>query len=100
MATTPLTESEISEHLGRLQGWTREGDAISKTFRLASYAAGLAFASAVGTIADHFDHHPDLYIGWKQVRVSFTTHDAGNKLSHKDFKLAQAVDQLPYRAAE
>jgi 4a-hydroxytetrahydrobiopterin dehydratase len=96
MATTPLTETEIATRLGRLDGWERDGDRIKKTFKLDSYMAGLAFACAVGTVCEGFDHHPDLVIGWKRVMVSFTTHDAGNKLSAKDFDAAEKVEALGY----
>jgi 4a-hydroxytetrahydrobiopterin dehydratase len=99
MATTPLTETEIKERLDKIPEWAREGDKITKTFRLASYTAGLAFACAVGTIAEGFDHHPELVITWRKVKVSFTTHDAGNKLSHKDFEVAEAIETLTYPKA-
>lgn len=99
MATTPLNEAEIIERMSVLNGWEREGDLLVKTFKLDSYMAGLAFAAAVGTVAEGLNHHPDLYIGWRKVRVSFTTHDAGNKLSHKDFDAAQAIDALAYPRA-
>lgn len=96
MATSPLGEAQIIERLANLDNWERDGDAITKTFQFESYLAGIAFASAVGTISEGFDHHPDLYIGWRKVRVRFTTHDAGNKISHKDFDVAEAIDALPY----
>lgn len=96
MASTPLNEAEIIERLENLNGWAREGDTLVKTFALDSYMAGLAFACAVGTVAEGFNHHPDIYIGWRKVRVSFTTHDAGNKLTHKDFDVAAAIDALHY----
>lgn len=96
MASTPLNEAEIIERLERLNNWAREGDTLVKTFKLDSYLGGLAFACAVGTVAEGFNHHPDIYIGWRTVRVSFTTHDAGNKLTHKDFDVAAAIDALHY----
>jgi 4a-hydroxytetrahydrobiopterin dehydratase len=96
MATTALSDSEIQEALSHLQGWEREGDKLIKTYKLPSYAAGLMFATAVGTLAEGHDHHPDLYIGYKKVRVEFTTHDAGNKISRKDVDIAQAIEALPY----
>jgi 4a-hydroxytetrahydrobiopterin dehydratase len=96
MPTTPLGEAEIIERLARLDGWERAGHKLVKTFALESYMAGLAFAAAVGTIAEGQNHHPDLYIGWKRVRVEFTTHDAGHQLSEKDFAAAAAIDALRY----
>lgn len=96
MATPALSEAEIIERLGNLDGWTREGDTLVKTFKLDSYLAGLALAAAIGTVAEGRDHHPDLVIGWRKVTVSFTTHDAGHKLSYKDFDAAEAVDALGF----
>ena len=58
--------------------------------------AGLALATTIGTICDVLGHHPDMSIGWKKVTVSFTTHDAGNKLSAKDFEAARKVNDLGY----
>ena len=94
-----LTEAEIIESLPRLSGWKRDGDRLVKTFRLDSYLAGLAFAAAVGVTAESLNHHPDLAIGWRKVTVSFTTHDAGNKLTEKDFAAAAAIDALGYPPA-
>ena len=96
MATKPLNEAEILERLASLDGWERDGDKITKNYQLDTYLAGVAWASTIGTIAEGFDHHPDMHIGWRKVKVSFTTHDAGNKLSHKDFDVAEAIDALPY----
>ncbi len=96
MATPALTEAEIAERLAELDGWERDGDTIVKTYTLPSYMAGLAFATTVGTIAEAHDHHPDLSIGWKTVTVSFTTHDAGKKLSTKDFGLAKTLEAIGY----
>lgn len=94
--TKALSEAEISAGLAELKGWSREEDTLVKEFRFDDYLAGLAFASSVGVIAEGLDHHPDLSIGWRRVHVSFTTHDAGNKLSAKDFAAAAAIDALGY----
>lgn len=94
----PLNESEIQQRLADLPGWEREGGFIQKTFQMESYIAGVAFASAIGTICEGFDHHPEsLCIGWKQVEVIFTTHSAGDVLTALDFDVAAAIEALPYR---
>ncbi|MFQ3647780.1 MAG: 4a-hydroxytetrahydrobiopterin dehydratase [Anaerolineae bacterium] len=96
MATQPLTDEAIATALEGLPGWERTGDSITRTFKLPSYAAGLMFAAAVGALAEGYDHHPDLFIGYKTVRVTFSTHDAGNKISQKDIDIAAAINALPY----
>ena len=96
MATPALNEAEIIENLTKLNDWERDGNTITKTFKFDAYLAGVAFASAVGVISEGLDHHPDMHIGWRKVTVSFTTHDAGNKLSKKDFVAAARIDALDY----
>lgn len=94
--TKALSEAEIIEKLQKLDNWERDDNKITKTFKFDSYLSGVAFATSVGVIAEGLDHHPDIAIGWRKVVVSFTTHDAGNALSEKDFAAAQAIDDVGY----
>ena len=94
--TAALSDAQINDGLAKLNGWARVGDELTKEFRFDNYLAGLAFATSVGVIAEGLDHHPDLRIGWRRVNVSFTTHDAGNMLTAKDFAAAAAIDALNY----
>jgi len=96
MAYTPLTDAEINERLTKLAGWERDGDKITRTFKFDKYLEGTAFASAIGVVCEAQNHHPDLTIGYKTVKVSFSTHDIGNRLSEKDFITAAAVDALGF----
>jgi 4a-hydroxytetrahydrobiopterin dehydratase len=96
MARTILTAEQIAERLPALNGWAVENNVLSKTFAMETYLTGVAFASAVGTVCEALDHHPDIHIGWRKVTVSFTTHDAGNALTELDFNAAKAVDALKY----
>lgn len=95
MARTPLTDSEIAEALASLPGWEHSGGSLTKTFRLAKYLDGLTLATEIGQMAEQMDHHPMIVIGWKRVTVTFSTHDAGNKVTAWDVKAAAAVESLP-----
>jgi 4a-hydroxytetrahydrobiopterin dehydratase len=86
-----LAEAEIE---GRLEGsaWTREGDAIVREWRLADFAAALAFVNRVGELAEAADHHPDILLhGWNRVRLELSTHSQGG-LTEADFALAAQLD--------
>lgn len=91
-----LSDAEINAGLAKLNGWARDGDELVKQFQFDNYLAGLAFASSVGVIAEGLNHHPDLIIGWRRVSVSFTTHDAGSKITAKDLAAAEAIEGLGY----
>ena len=91
-----LSESKIQNELNTMDGWNYSDGKISKTYELPSYPAGLAFASAVGAIAEGLGHHPDMQIGYKKVTVSFTTHDDGNVVTEKDIEAAKKIETLGY----
>ncbi len=88
-----LTDSEIDSELSKLSGWQVENGQITKTFEFQAYADGLLFASACGLLAERSDHHPDMMITWRKVKVSLSTHSE-NGISDKDFALAKQIDSL------
>lgn len=90
---TLLSDSEIARRLTE-SPWAREGDAIVRDFKLADFAAALAFVNRVGELAEAANHHPDILLhGWNQVRLTLSTHSAGG-LTDSDFALASRVDDL------
>jgi len=96
-ARKPMTDEAVAKALKTLHGWSHEGNVIQKTFKFSTYLAGLAFATTVGTMAEGFDHHPDILIKWRKVTVSFSTHDADDKVTATDIKVAEAIEALPYK---
>lgn len=88
-----LNDEDIAARLATLDGWTREGNSIVKTFRFANYHETIAFVNAGAWISHRTDHHPDLEVGYNRCTVRYTTHDAGG-LSDKDFVCAARIDAL------
>ena len=94
MARTPkLPDGDVSAALAALAGWARTGDVIEKTFERASFAAAIAFVVQIGFLAEAADHHPDLDVRWRRVRVALTTHDS-NGLTQLDLDLAQQIEGI------
>ena len=88
-----LSENEISEALTQAPGWHRSAGEITREWEFPTYKDGVVFASAVAYLADAMDHHPDLVITYKKVRVSVSTHSVGG-LSPFDFELARRIGAL------
>jgi 4a-hydroxytetrahydrobiopterin dehydratase len=86
-----LSDEEIAEHLP--DGWDRDGDEIVRTYEFDSYLAGVGFASGAAGLAEEAFHHPELTIGWREVEVRLTTHDAGG-ITSNDTDLAARFDEL------
>ena len=74
-------------------GWEREGDEIVRTFEFDDYLEGVAFASEVAEIAEEEFHHPEIRIGYEEVEIRFTSHEAGG-ITDDDIKMAELVNDL------
>jgi len=88
-----LGDPEIEAQLAELQGWAREGEAITKTFELADFVGSVELVDRIVAPAEEMNHHPDLSVSWNKVTVSITNHEAGG-LTAADFELAQKIDGL------
>jgi 4a-hydroxytetrahydrobiopterin dehydratase len=92
-----LTQPEMTARLADLPDWTSaESDepAITATYKLADFAAALAFVNAVGAEAEQRNHHPDIDIRWNTVTLVLSTHSEGG-LTEADFDLAATISALP-----
>lgn len=97
-SATLLTAQEATELLTALPGWAIESNTIRKSYRFPSYARTIGFINLVAWVAEAEDHHPDLTVGYGEVRVSFSTHHAGG-LTRKDFICAARLDAVLAAAA-
>lgn len=88
-----LSDDAIAERLSGLDGWTRDGDSITKTFSNDDFVGSVEFVKKVVEPAEDMGHHPDLEVSWDKVTVSITNHSAGG-LTEADFELAGRIDGL------
>ena len=86
-----LTDEEIEAQLP--DGWDRDGDEITRTYEFDAYLDGVGFAAAAGGLAQQAYHHPEMTIGWREVEVRLTTHDAGG-ITANDTDLAARFDDI------
>ncbi len=89
----PLAEEECSVLLRELSGWKLNGKAIEKTFGFANHYEAMAFVNALAWVSHRENHHPELMIGYKDVRISYWTH-AIDGLSENDFICAAKIEKL------
>lgn len=88
-----LDDQAIEARLGALAGWTRSGDVIGKEFTRGGFPDAIAFVVQVGFLAEAANHHPDIDVRWRTVRLALSTHDAGG-LTALDFDLAARIDEV------
>jgi 4a-hydroxytetrahydrobiopterin dehydratase len=88
-----LSDADVQAALASLPGWGRVEREIEKTFECASFADAIAFVVRIGFLAEQANHHPDIDVRWRKVRVVLTTHDAGG-LTTNDINLAGAIEDV------
>jgi 4a-hydroxytetrahydrobiopterin dehydratase len=87
-----LDDAAITDALGTLTAWEREGDSLLRTAKLPSFPAAIAVVDRVAEIAERADHHPDIDIRWRTLTFRCSTHSAGG-ITDLDIALATAIDE-------
>jgi 4a-hydroxytetrahydrobiopterin dehydratase len=88
-----LDDDAVATRLAALPEWERVGDEIVRTCECPDFPDAIAFVVRIGFLAEAKNHHPDLDIRWRRVRVALTTHDLGG-ISDWDFELAAEIDAV------
>jgi 4a-hydroxytetrahydrobiopterin dehydratase len=86
-----LSDLEIQRALGALNGWSRRGDTLTKTFAFDKFADGIAFVDRVAKIADEMNHHPDIDVRYTKITMTLSTHAAGG-ITQSDLTLAERAE--------
>lgn len=67
---------------------------LERTFMFADFSEAFAFMTRVAMLAEKANHHPEWSNVWNRVSIRLSTHDAGNVVTDKDLKLAEAIDSV------
>jgi 4a-hydroxytetrahydrobiopterin dehydratase len=87
-----LNPDAFNHELDRLTGWGGTTDKISKEYSFSSFPDAIAFVDRVAELAEQADHHPDIHIFHRRVRLDYVTHSAGG-VTQSDLREAGRVDR-------
>lgn len=94
-----LEPTDVHLAMAALSGWTLDihpqhhTACLSQNWTLPNFEAAVARFNQIAQLAKAQDHHPEVLLSYTHLQVHIWTHDVAG-LSHKDFILAQAIDQL------
>ena len=74
--------------------WQEIDDTLVKTFTFKDFSEAFGFMTRVALLAEQMNHHPLWTNVWNKVDIRLSTHDAGDVVTDKDWKLAEAIDGL------
>jgi 4a-hydroxytetrahydrobiopterin dehydratase len=88
-----LEPSIVDIALAELEGWTNDGDAITKTYAFEDFRAAMDFMQRAAGPIDEANHHPEWTNVYNRVDVRLSSHDAGG-ITDRDINLAKTLDSL------
>lgn len=74
--------------------WKEEDNKLKKTFEFKDFKEAFGFMTKVAITAEKMNHHPNWSNVYNTVSFELNTHDAGDKVTDKDKKLAEEIDKL------
>jgi 4a-hydroxytetrahydrobiopterin dehydratase len=74
--------------------WKEENNKLKGTFVFKDFTEAFGFMTMVALKAEKMDHHPNWSNVWNKVEIELSTHDAGNKVTEKDHKLADEIGRI------
>ena len=74
--------------------WKEENNKLKRTFEFKDFSEAFAFMTRVALIAEQQNHHLWWSNVYNKVEMELNTHDAGDVVTEKDWKLAKAIDKL------
>jgi len=90
----PLNKNEIQLSLANLNGWEWSEDKLKKSFQFSDFREAMAFFLRVSYEAEAMNHHPEVFNCYNRLEIGLNTHDAGGKVTDRDFELALAIEKL------
>lgn len=74
--------------------WKEANNKLTRDFEFTNFVKAFAFMTEVAFLAEKHQHHPEWTNVYNKVTINLSTHDAGDVVTEKDRKLAEAIDQL------
>lgn len=94
-----LSEAEVGELLDALTDWELEPDsgAIVRNLEFPTFVDAIQFVNRVAQDADDHDHHPDIDIRYRRLKIALISHDVGG-LTKRDSRMARLIDEQVKRS--
>lgn len=74
--------------------WKEENNMLKRSFEFTDFIEAFSFMTKVALISEKMDHHPNWSNTYNKVDIALTSHDKGNIVTERDWKLAKQIDKL------
>lgn len=88
-----LSSGDVEAFIKSHPGWKLEQAELRKTFEFKTFTDGIRFVNEIAELAEKEDHHPDIDIRFKRVKIALVTYDSDG-ITKRDLELAEGIDAL------
>ena len=74
--------------------WQEKDNTLYKSYTFVDFSATFAFMTQIALLAEKQNHHPRWTNTYNKLEIWLNTHDAGDTITDRDWKLARAIDGL------
>jgi len=86
-----LSREMLDQALQDLPGWREEEGRLVREVRTRNWRETLFLVNGIAALAEAENHHPDLQVSYRTVRIQLWTHETGG-LTHRDTSLARKLE--------
>jgi 4a-hydroxytetrahydrobiopterin dehydratase len=87
-----LSPVEARAELRKLPGWISSDDLLIKVFNFKDFTETMAFINDLVPTFEASNHHPGIHIFYNRISFDLTSHEADNRVTDLDYKLAQEIE--------
>lgn len=74
--------------------WLKSENTLKREFEFKNFLNSIEFVNQVAQISEKLNHHPTIIINYNKVKIETTTHDKGDIITEKDYKLCNEIDKI------
>jgi 4a-hydroxytetrahydrobiopterin dehydratase len=92
--TTVSTPDEIEAFITEYPTWKFKSDTLQLEHTCNSFEEAISVINQLAQIFSELDHHPTIENTYNSIKLTLTTHDAGNKVTGIDIAVATRVAKV------
>ena len=89
-----IEEQALNDWLSAHPDWFVKGEELCGRYKFKDFMQAFGFLTQAAIFIEKHDHHPKIENAYNKVQFSMNTHDAGNKITDRDLKLAEAIESI------
>ncbi|MFT6982512.1 MAG: 4a-hydroxytetrahydrobiopterin dehydratase [Crocinitomicaceae bacterium] len=77
-----------------MNNWKETTKELNISLKFKNFKNAWAFMNEVAIAAENLKHHPNWSNVYNTVKITLTTHDAGNTVTPQDYELANVINDI------